>query len=432
MSYRQLVEKAAAQGLTGTVVQSEARTSLVTFEFSRLKGLESTEELSTVVQVIKDGKLGIAASSRAGGGGDELLANAAEVSEFGAPVQYGLPQAQARSQPVMYDPAVAALDPKTLIGYGEQATGFLKKLHPDIQVLCMMDRTVMRKTVANTAGLDAGWDKTAFELYVRIELVQGKDFLSVGEGIATTRMDFDLDGTLNNIADDFAAAQRVVGVKPGAYDVLFRPVALEYLVSPVLSCVDGGAVVRGVSPLAGRIGEEILPPLFTLVEDGALDGGVGSAVYDDQGVACRRNILVKGGVLQEYLLDLDSAARLGRRPTGTGGLTRPRANNVLLLPGATPWREMLAGIERGIVIDETIGAWAGNPYSGQVSGNIGLGFLVENGKIVGRVKDCMFSINVFTQLKTQLKALSLETKALGTHILPWALVSGVSISTRQG
>lgn len=431
MSYHQLIEKAAAGGLAATVVQAESRTSLVSFEFNRLKGLENTEELSTVVQVIKDGKLGIAASSRADGG-EEVLANAVAVAGFGAEVKYQLPEVKAEAQPVMYDPAVAALEPETLIGYGEEVTAFLRKLHPDIQVTCMMDRSVMRKTVANTAGLGAGWDKTAFELYARAELIQGKDFMSVSDGIATTRLDFDLQAMLQGLADDFAAAQRVVSVAPGAYDVLFRPVALEYLVSPVLACVDGGAVIRGVSPWAGRLGEEILSPLFTLVEDGTLDGGLGSAVYDDQGVACRRNVLVKGGVLQEYLLDLDSAARLGRAPTGTGGMTRPRPNNVLLLPGATPWREMLAGIKRGIVIDETIGAWAGNPYSGQVSGNIGLGFLVENGQVVGRVKDCMFAINVFTQLKTQLKALSLETKALGRHILPWALVNGVSISTRQG
>ncbi len=431
MSYRQLVEKAGAAGLAATVVQAESRSSLVTFEFNRLKGLESTEELSTVVQVIKDGKLGIAASSRADGD-DELLAGAAEVAGFGAEVPYGLPHAQAQAQPMVYDPALAALSPEAMIGYGEEAVDFLKQLHPDIQALCMMDRTVLRKTVANTAGLDAGWDKTAFEAYMRVELVQGKDFLSAGDSIATTRLDFDLHSVLQGIADDFAAAQRVVSVTPGAYDVLFRPVAMEYLVSPVLACIDGGAVVRGVSPLSGRLGEEILSPLFTLVEDGTLDGGVGSAVYDDQGVACRRNVLVKAGVLEEYLLDLDSAARLGRQPNGTGGMTRPRPNNVLLLPGATPWREILAGIKRGIVIDETLGAWAGNPYSGQVSGNIGLGFLVEDGKLAGRVKDCMFSINVFSQLKTQLQCLSLETKNLGTHILPWGLVGGVSISTRQG
>ena len=48
-------------------------------------------------------------------------------------------------------------------------------------------------------------------------------------------------------------------------------------------------------------------------------------------------------------------------------------------------------MKKGIVIDHTMGAWAGNPYTGTVTGNIALGYLVEDGEKVGRVKDCMFS-----------------------------------------
>ena len=69
-------------------------------------------------------------------------------------------------------------------------------------------------------------------------------------------------------------------------------------------------------------------------------------------------------------------------------------------------------------------------YKRQVTGNIALGYLVENGKKVGRVKDCMFSLNVFNHLKTNLLALTKETKSLGGLILPYCLIGGVSISGR--
>jgi predicted Zn-dependent protease len=88
-------------------------------------------------------------------------------------------------------------------------------------------------------------------------------------------------------------------------------------------------------------------------------------------------------------------------------------------------------MKRGIIIDQTMGAWAGNPYAGTVTGNIALGYLVEDGKKVGRVKDCMFSLNVFSHLKSNLLALSKETKNLGSLILPYCLVGGVSISGRD-
>ena len=91
---------------------------------------------------------------------------------------------------------------------------------------------------------------------------------------------------------------------------------------------------------------------------------------------------------------------------------------------------MVSGMEKGIIIKETMGAWAGNPYSGQVTGNISLGFLVENGKPVGRIKDCMFSVNIFRDLQHNLLGLSQETQSKG-YILPYALLSDVSISTKH-
>ncbi len=60
---------------------------------------------------------------------------------------------------------------------------------------------------------------------------------------------------------------------------------------------------------------------------------------------------------------------------------------------------------------------AGNPYGGQVSGDISLGYKIEKGQIVGRIKDAMFSVNVFTDLRDNLVALSSDNLAR-QHLLP--------------
>lgn len=429
MTDRSLVDLAAARGLAATVVRSETEKVQVSFEFNRLKGLEATEELSTVLQVIKDGKLGIAGSTRVDGFA-ELVDAAAATADYGAPVTYQLPPPGPAVQPQAPDPRLIAMSETEMIGYGEQATAFLRRLHPDIQSMVIMERSLTSKELTNTAGLAAGWRRSRFDMYLGAELVRGKDFLAIGEGFATTSAEFDLAAILQGLADDFAAAERIVPVEQGSYPVLFRPAATEQLIAPLVACLDGGAIVRGVSPLAGRLGEGLLAPVFTLIEDGTLAGGYGSRMYDDQGVACRRTALIDAGVVNEYLLDLDSAARLGRAPIGTGGMTRPRPNNVILQPGTASWRDLIRDMRRGIVIAQTMGAWAGNPYSGQVSGNIWLGYLVENGEVVGRIKDCMFSLNIFNHLRNHLRALSREVKPLGGEVLPWALVDEVSIATR--
>lgn len=426
-----VLRDAAASGFGGTLRRTDSSVTKVSFEFGRLQSVESTASLNSTLQVIKDGRLGVSSSSKPGSDAD-LLAKAADLAEFGPEVPYDVPApAPPAAELRSYDPELAELSLEELIGRGEGLVTATRSLHPELQVMCVIERSVSHPAIANTKGLAADWRRSTLSVILGVELIEGRDMLQVWSWEVGTAAGLDLDGVQRRVAEDFAAARRIVPVAPGGYPVLFRPNAFVHLISRLTACLDGGAVVRKVSPFAGKLGERLFSPQLTLVEDGLLAGGPGSRLYDDQGVACRRTVLIERGRLREYLLDLDSAARLGREPIGTGGIERARPNNLLVAPGETSHGDLLAGIKRGLVIDETIGAWAGNPYTGQVSGNIGLGFLVEDGKIVGRVKDCMFSLNALTDLGENLVGLSRETRCMGGQMLPWALIDDVTIATRS-
>ena len=56
-------------------------------------------------------------------------------------------------------------------------------------------------------------------------------------------------------------------------------------------------------------------------------------------------------------------------------------------------------IREGLVVEQLMGAAQGNILGGDFSGNVLLGYKIENGKIVGRVKDTMVSGNVYQVLK---------------------------------
>ena len=140
--------------------------------------------------------------------------------------------------------------------------------------------------------------------------------------------------------------------------------------------------------------------------------------------------MIDKGTLNGYLLDLETAHALNMTPTGTG-YTIISPNNLLVLPGNSSKNEIIRNMKEGLIIHATMGTWSGNPYSGQVTGNIALGFLVRDGEPVGRVKDCMFSLNVFSHLLENLESLTSETKCLGNEILPYALVNDVSIATKK-
>lgn len=71
---------------------------------------------------------------------------------------------------------------------------------------------------------------------------------------------------------------------------------------------------------------------------------------------CRRTPLIGQGVLKEYLLDLESAAKLGRKPISTCSPGGARPNNPIVPEGGVSVDDLVANMKQGIVIDQTMGA----------------------------------------------------------------------------
>ena len=68
-------------------------------------------------------------------------------------------------------------------------------------------------------------------------------------------------------------------------------------------------------------------------------------------------------------------------------------------PGNTPYETMIRNTQKGLLVHEFLGLGQGNPINGEFSVNIFLGYKIENGKLVGRVKDAMLAGNAFEALK---------------------------------
>jgi PmbA protein len=426
---RKALNQAASAGADATLTFQESRKVELSFEFNRLKGIQNTESLSLTAQAIKDGRLGVAFSTKAGEEAD-LLQRAIRLSEYGAPAPYSFPAPAPSTKPAVYSEGVASLRLEEMLEVGEDLSGFLRTLHPDVNGSVTVAKVTSREGIANTKGLEASWDKTILSVTAAAELVEGQNMVHLWDFQVGTDLQWEVERMKREIQARFDLARKNVKIETGAYPVLFTPMAFRDLLSPILACLNGKAVTRGISPLAGRLGEQVFSADLTVVEDGLMAGGLGSRMYDDQGVACRRTSLIEKGVLREYLLDLETAHKLGREPIGTGGVATVAPANLIVEGGSRSKDDLLSGVKQGIIIEATMGAWAGNPYSGQVSGNIAMGFLIEDGKLTGRVKDCMFSLNVFSHLKDHLVALSRETKNIGIA-LPYALVENVSVTAKS-
>ena len=108
----------------------------------------------------------------------------------------------------------------------------------------------------------------------------------------------------------------------------------------------------------------------------------------------------------------------------------PSPSALVISPGDTDFCDMIADIKEGLVIEYLMGAEQGNILSGDFSGNVLLGYKIENGKIVGRVKNTMVHGNIYQSLNS-LIAIGSDWRWVGGSLkMPSLYFSGLSVAAK--
>ncbi len=107
-----------------------------------------------------------------------------------------------------------------------------------------------------------------------------------------------------------------VKVETQRVPVIFEPRIARSLLGNIFDAVDGRAIYRKASFLAGKLGEKIADERITLIDDGTIPGLFGSSPFDDEGVPTRRTPVIERGVLKNYLLNTYTARKLDMKTTG--------------------------------------------------------------------------------------------------------------------
>jgi PmbA protein len=201
-----------------------------------------------------------------------------------------------------------------------------------------------------------------------------------------------------------------------------------------MAAFNGKTVLEGASPIGHRLGQPVFDPKLWLWDDPTIAYRPGSRPCDDEGVPSRRTPLVEAGEVANFLYDLQTAALAGQQSTGNGsrrgGLPTPAPSIFTIAPGDTSFEQMVQDMKEGLVIEWLMGAEQGNILGGDFSGNILLGYKVENGRMVGRVKDTMVSGNVY-QLLRGIAAVGSETRWVGSYLqAPYLYCPSLSVASK--
>jgi PmbA protein len=206
------------------------------------------------------------------------------------------------------------------------------------------------------------------------------------------------------------------------------------LLSPLLSALNGKTVFDGASPLKDKLGQKMLDSQFTFWDDPSIPFQPGSTPFDDEGIPAGKNALIKDGVINRFYYDLHTAALAGATSTGNGsrngGMPSPSPHQLVVKGGETSPASMIKDIKEGIVIEMLMGADQGNILNGDFSGNVLLGYRIENGQVTGRVKDTMIHANVYDLLK-EIVAVGNDARWIGGSVrVPSICCPVVSISSK--
>jgi PmbA protein len=161
--------------------------------------------------------------------------------------------------------------------------------------------------------------------------------------------------------------------------VIFERDVAASLLDDLFSAVSGANVAVGNSWLSGRIGSRIGSELVTVIDDGRVPRGLGTAPFDGEGVATRRTAVLERGVVRSFLYDTYYARKLGAATTGnsTGGGVGP--SNFYLEPGSMTLDELIAATPQGVLVMDTIG-FATEHASGTYSRGA-RGFFIAGGEL---------------------------------------------------
>jgi PmbA protein len=224
---------------------------------------------------------------------------------------------------------------------------------------------------------------------------------------------------------------RMGATKPitGKYPVIFDPRVSRSIASHFASAINGSAIARKTSFLKDMLNKQIANTAINIIDDPFLKRGLGSRLFDAEGLGSRKYTLVENGVLQQWLLDLSSAKQLNLSPSGNAkrgisGPPSPGTSNFMISPGDITQENLIKNISEGFFVTDMIGSSISmitGDYSRGASG-----FWIKNGKLSQPISEATIAGNLKEMFMTLQPANDLDY----SHSInsPTLLIEGMTIA----
>lgn len=255
-------------------------------------------------------------------------------------------------------------------------------------------------TIVNSSGACASFDGT--DSGVNVKMTAG-DSTGFAEGYDNDVMRLDahaIGRTSAKIASDSAHPQ---AVEPGEWTVILEPAAFGELFSYLVDHFSAQSFDEGSSFLSDGLDKPYLGANVTVSDDYAHPLNPGMP-FDFEGHPTQRLMLVENGVAKNVVTDSYWASKLGRANTGHAlpapNAYGPQASHIVVAPGSKPLAELISETKRGLLVTRFWYIRTVDQKKAIVTGMTRDGtFLIENGEIVGGVRNMRFNQSIIEALR---------------------------------
>lgn len=285
---------------------------------------------------------------------------------------------------------------------------------------------------ASSTGLSGWKQSTSVSCGASVVLNDGDAYELGGYGKAQRNLS-DLDAlSYARLAVD--KTTRILGGKPlstGKYTLIFEPEISASLIDEIGELFCASDIHKGRSMMKGKLGSSVSGACVTLVDDARLPRRMGSSLFDGEGVPTGKTKLIDMGIAQNYLYNMQYAAKDGVASTGNAsrslaGLPDVGTSNLVLLPGRDSQETLIGNTTKGFLVLELMGLHTLDPVSGDFS--LGAkGIEIYNGILGAPVAGVTIAGNLF-DLMNRIVAVGSDLEFFGSTGAPTIVVEDVAVA----
>ncbi len=439
MNYKKFFDLAKEKGIEASEISvSKTKSTSVSLFHSEIDSFSISDQSSVKARGIINGKFGVAATERLDSGAfpfliDSIIESAKLIEKEEIAEIFKGSEKYHKKNVFSKELSAIPVDEKIDVLRKIEETAYKRsELVKEVQV--EFEEEESEEVLSNSYGLSLKNKANFFYYVVNVILNDGNE----------TKTEFDIHfGNKFNEFDAVAFANETVdralkkfggvSIKPKAYKCVLNPSTIaDFLKAMVNAGFSSDNIQKKSSVLVGKLNEKIFSNKVT-IEESPLTPNAFFRYFDDEGVATYNKTLVKKGIIETFLYNLETAKKEGIQSTGNGYNQGQKVGisttNLRLKPGKISEEELIAKVRNGIYVTGVSGLHSGlNANSGDFSLEAE-GFLIEDGKVTKPLSVITIGGNIYT-LFNEIQAVASNSKLKVSGVeTPSVLVKSLKVSS---